>query len=115
MDGAFLVTVESLAEDMFIKEYLSHNDIEQRRWYTSGQDIGGRWTWTSTGAIFSYELGFLTFDPNDQGSNLVYAYKCMNPILNRVSLFVINILFNLYSWCLGLDQRFGNGVETVHL
>lgn len=70
------MAVESLAEDMFIKDYLAKSDIEQRRWYTSGQEAGGRWTWSSTGAIFSYELGFLNFDPNDQGINLVYAYKC---------------------------------------
>lgn len=76
MDGASLVSVESLSEDNFIKEYLANNDVEQRRWYTSGQESGGRWIWTSTNAIFSYELGFLNYDPNDQGSNLVYAYKC---------------------------------------
>ena len=80
LDGAFLVSLESLAEDMLIKEYLSQNDIEQRQWYTSGRDIGGRWTWTSTGALFSY--GFLNSDSNDQGSYLVYAYKCTNPSLN---------------------------------
>jgi hypothetical protein len=68
--------VESLAEHMFVQDYLSKNDIEQRRWYTSGQEMGGRWIWTSTGAVFSFDMGFLTYDPNDQGTNLVYAYKC---------------------------------------
>jgi hypothetical protein len=61
---------------MFIQDYLSKNDIEQRKWYTSGQEIGERWVWTSTNAVFSYEQGFLEQYPMDIGSNLVYAYRC---------------------------------------
>jgi hypothetical protein len=61
---------------MFIKDYLSKNDIEQRRWYTSGQDIGSRWTWTSINAVFSYEQGFLESNTDDLGSYLVYFYRC---------------------------------------
>jgi hypothetical protein len=63
---------------MFIQDYLSKNDIEQRRWYTSGQEIGNRWTWSSTNAVFSYEQGFLEQGPTDIGNNLVYAYRCNN-------------------------------------
>lgn len=63
---------------MFIKEWLRKNDIEQRQWYTSGQEIGSRWTWTSIDAVFSYEQGFLNESPFDQGSNLVYAYRMGN-------------------------------------
>lgn len=78
---------------MFIQDYLSKNDIEQRRWYTSGLEIGGRWIWTSTNAVFSFDLGFLTFDPNDQGSNLVYAYKCTDRFKNIIRiLFIIEKL-----------------------
>ncbi len=74
-DGATLLSVESLSEHMFIKDWLRKNDIEQREWYTSGQDLGERWTWTSLNAVFSFELGFLPDTPYDQGSNLVYKYR----------------------------------------
>ena len=67
--------MESISEDMFIKDWLRKNDIEQRQWYTSGQEIGERWTWTSISAVFSYEQGFLSRAPADLGSNLVYAYR----------------------------------------
>jgi hypothetical protein len=61
---------------MFIQNYLSNNDIEQRKWYTSGQDIGGRWSWTSLNMVFGYDAGWLrTPNQNDIGSNLVYAYR----------------------------------------
>ncbi len=76
-DGASLVSVESLQEHMFIQNYLSKNDIEQRRWYTSGQEIGNRWVWTSTGGVFGFEQGFLPSIATDQGTVLVYAYSCM--------------------------------------
>jgi hypothetical protein len=75
-DGASLVSVESLQEHMFIQNYLSKNDIEQRRWYTSGQEIGNRWVWTSTGGVFGFEQGFLPTIATDQGTVLVYAYSC---------------------------------------
>ena len=61
---------------MFIQDYLSKNDIEQRKWYTSGQELSGRYVWTSTGAVFSFEKGFLDPLPEDVGSNIVYAYRC---------------------------------------
>lgn len=61
---------------MFIQDYLSDNDIEQRKWYTSGIDSGGRWVWSSTTAVFSYDQGWLsTATQLDVGSNLVYAYR----------------------------------------
>lgn len=65
---------------MFIQEYLSNNDIEQRKWYTSGQEAGNRWMWTSINAVFSYEQGFLADNPEDQGTNIVYAYRCIRDI-----------------------------------
>lgn len=61
---------------MFIQDYLSKNDIEQRKWYTSGQEMSNRWTWTSINAVFSFEQGFLEALPDDVGTNVVYAYRC---------------------------------------
>ncbi len=70
------MSVESLAEHKSIQDYLSHNDIEQRRWYTSGQYIGGRWVWSSTNAYFAFEQGWLpTVTLYDVGSTLTYAYR----------------------------------------
>ena len=77
-----MLAVESITEHMFIKNYLSHNDIEQRKWYTSGQELGGRWTWTSIQAVFSYDQGFLDSSSSPTstsvyayGTNLVYDYR----------------------------------------
>lgn len=74
-DGAYLIAVESINEHMFIQKYLSQNDIEQRMWYTSGQEIASRWVWSSTDAVFSYDKGFLPPVVTDVGSYLVYAYR----------------------------------------
>jgi hypothetical protein len=70
-----LTAVESITEHMFIRDYLAKNDIEQRRWYTSGQEVGDRWVWTSMGSVFSYDQGFLPLTQEDMGSSLVYAYR----------------------------------------
>ena len=75
-DGAFLIAVESITEHMFLQDYLSKNDVEQRKWYTSGQEINNRWSWTSINSVFSFEQGFLDPLPDDLGTNLVYAYRC---------------------------------------
>ena len=75
-----MVAVESLTEHMFIQDYLTKNDIEQRKWYTSGQEVGNRWIWTSINAVFSYEQGFLQPSPYDIGANIVYSYRCKSII-----------------------------------
>lgn len=61
---------------MFIQDYLSKSDIEQRKWYTSGQEVNSRYVWTSTNAVFSFDKGFLEQLPEDVGTNIVYAYRC---------------------------------------
>jgi hypothetical protein len=84
-DGAYLLAVESITEHMFIQEYLKNNDIEQRRWYTSGESISGRWTWSSTKAVFNYEQGFLDTKTNqfqNIGQYLTYAYECNIELIN---------------------------------
>lgn len=78
VDGASLLSVESLIEHMFIQNYLSQNDIEQRKWYTSGVETAGRWTWSSTNSIFSYEQGWLKSTQFDIGTILVYGYRFGN-------------------------------------
>jgi hypothetical protein len=74
-DGAYLLAVESLIEHMFIQRYLADTDIEQRKWYTSGSEAAGRWTWASINAPFSYDQGWLQSSQFDIGSNLVYVYR----------------------------------------
>lgn len=74
-DGAYLLAVESIIEHMFIQRYLADTDIEQRKWYTSGSEAAGRWTWASINAPFSYDQGWLQSTQFDIGSNLVYVYR----------------------------------------
>jgi len=102
---------------MFIQSYLSKNDIEQRRWYTSGQEIGNRWVWTSTGGVFGFEQGFLPTIATDQGTVLVYAYSCKSNVL-----FVSNYLFfdakeilKFISWRMGLGQRLGQRRVSIYM
>ena len=78
---------------MFIQDYLSKNDIEQRKWYTSGQEIGNRWTWTSINAVLSYDQGFLDETSDFYGSYLAYYYKCIDNFLFIVILF--NFMFEI--------------------
>ena len=90
---------------MFIQEYLSKNDIGQRRWYTSGQEIGGRWIWTTTNAVFTYDQGFLPSAQTDMGSNVVYAYRCMLHFFNSVAVIEdLNLNFSF-------QLVFGDGLE----
>lgn len=114
IDGAYLLAVESIAENNFIMDYLAKNDIEQRKWYTSGQELGERWVWTSTGAVFSYDQGFLDNYPMDMGTNLVYAYRCMI-ILMFIFFKLKNLKFNIKSWKMGMGERFGKRSTTIYM
>ncbi len=74
-----LLSVESLPEHLFIKNWLNERDPSTQRWITSGRRSGPFWQWAkSTGLInFQFDQGWLPRTEQEQRirSFLVYAYQ----------------------------------------
>lgn len=51
--NARLVSVNSFDELQFIKRWLRSNDPQHRRWWTSGYELNGAWSWDGDGTYFS--------------------------------------------------------------
>ncbi|XP_033745615.1 contactin-like [Pecten maximus] len=75
--GAALLSVETVAEDVFIKNWLSQRDQARNLWFTSGVYVGdGVFVWQSTGALIDH-LNFWSSlnDMLKTGSNIVYGFS----------------------------------------
>jgi hypothetical protein len=74
-----LLSVESLPEHLFVKNWLNIRDPSTQRWITSGRRNGPFWQWAkSTGLInLQFDQGWLPRTEQEQRirSFLVYAYQ----------------------------------------
>ena len=74
-----LLSVESLPEHLFIRNWLNERDPSTQRWITSGRRSGPFWQWAkSTGLMnFQFDQGWLPRTEEDQKrkSFLVYAFQ----------------------------------------
>ncbi|XP_069141765.1 contactin-like [Argopecten irradians] len=75
--GAALLSVETVSEDGYIKNWLSQTDHSRNLWFTSGIYVGsGVFVWQSTGAVIDH-LNYWS-NVNDMftpGSNIVYGFS----------------------------------------
>ncbi|OQR73690.1 contactin-like, partial [Tropilaelaps mercedesae] len=51
--NARLLSVNSFEEHQFIIRWLRANDPQHRRWWTSGYELNGAWSWDGDGSYFS--------------------------------------------------------------
>ena len=86
-----LLSVESLPEHLFIRNWLNEHDPSAQRWITSGRRSGPFWQWAkSTGLMnFQFDQGWLPRTEEDQKrkSFLVYAFQS--------TLFFVSLVFFL--------------------
>ena len=98
-----MLSVESLPEHLFVRNWLNERDPSTQRWITSGRRSGPFWQWTkSTGLMnFQFDQGWLPRTEEDQRrkSFLVYAFQS-TAFLSRVlfSQFLLSIIGSQWGW-----------------